>query len=48
MASVANQMYAAGLLRPNAAGDMELVEDAAERESLSSQRNNERQEHQRQ
>ena len=41
-------MYAAGLLRPNVEGNMELVEDAAELESLSYQRINERQEQQRQ
>ena len=44
MANVADQMYAAGLLRPNVDGNMELVEDAAERESLSSQRANEQRE----
>ena len=36
-------MYEAGFLRPNAEGNMELVEDRDERESLSSQRNEERQ-----
>lgn len=44
MANVADQMYAAGLLRPNEAGGMELVEDAVERDSLSAQRATEREE----
>ena len=34
MAQVANSMYEAGFLRPNAEGNMELVEGQAERESL--------------
>ena len=36
-------MYEAGVLRPNASGNMELVEEQAERESLQAQRNEERQ-----
>jgi len=34
MAAVAQEMYAAGFLRANAAGSMELVDDQAERDSL--------------
>ena len=36
-------MYEAGFLRPNAEDNMELVEDREERESLSVQRNEDRQ-----
>ena len=43
MAAVANEMYAAGFLRQNAAGSMELVDEQAERESLQAQRVQERQ-----
>ena len=43
MAQCAQAMYEAGVLRPNAEGNMELVENAAERESLSAQRIEERQ-----
>ena len=34
MAQVANSMYEAGFLRPNAEGIMELVEGLVEREAL--------------
>ena len=43
MARCAQEMYEAGVLRPNASGNMELVEELAERESLSAQRIEERQ-----
>ena len=43
LANVANQMYEQGLLRPNEAGNMELVQDEQERSSLQAQRTEERQ-----
>ncbi len=43
MAAGAQEMYAAGFLRANAAGSMELVDDQAERDSLQAQRTQERQ-----